>query len=115
MGYSFAIINFHPQTLITQQDLKTRANSVVFNKYRQIKREIAKREQQRRLNWFMSVVKCKAWASKMVKRVRANLAKQKQDEAFQKQNTISVLTGLDRKKDTTKPKSAKTSVSPDKK
>lgn len=80
-GYSFAVINFHPKTLITQQDLKMRANSVVFNKYKQIKREIANREQQRRLNWFMSVVKCKAWATKMVKRVREKIkAREKAEE-----------------------------------
>ena len=44
LGYSFAVVNFHPQTLITQSDLKQRANSMVYNKYKQIKRDIAKRE-----------------------------------------------------------------------
>ena len=44
LGYSFAVVNFHPQTLITQQDLKQRANSMVYNKYKQIKRDMAKRE-----------------------------------------------------------------------
>jgi hypothetical protein len=34
LGYSFAVVNFHPQTLITQQDLKQRANSMVYIKYK---------------------------------------------------------------------------------
>jgi len=44
LGYSFAVINFHPYTLITQQDLKQRANSVVYNKYKLLKVEVRKRE-----------------------------------------------------------------------
>ena len=38
---SFAVCNFHPSTYITQKDLKQRATSVVYGKYKQIKRELA--------------------------------------------------------------------------
>jgi hypothetical protein len=46
---------------------------LVYGKYKQIKRMLEKRERQRRLNWFMSVVKVKAWSTKMLTRVRAKL------------------------------------------
>ena len=42
---SFAVVNFHPSTYITQKDLKQRATSVVYGKYKQIKRELALIEQ----------------------------------------------------------------------
>jgi hypothetical protein len=77
IGYSFAVVNFQPETLITQQDLKFRADSLVYGKYKQIKRLMEKRERQQRLNWFMSVVKARAWTTKVLKRVRARLAERK--------------------------------------
>jgi hypothetical protein len=73
LGYSFAVVNFHPQTLITQQDLKQRANSMVYNKYKQIKRDMAKREQQRRLNWFMAVVRVNTFGHKLLRRAREKI------------------------------------------
>jgi len=88
IGYSFAVINFHPKTLITQQDLKMRTTSVVFSKYKQIKREISARETQRRLLWFMSIVKCKAWAQKMLRRVRKKIEERNKAEAqYSRTNT----------------------------
>lgn len=42
---SYAQVNFHPSTYITQKDLKQRATSVVYGKYKQIKRELALIEQ----------------------------------------------------------------------
>ena len=35
---SYAVVNFHPLTLITQKDLKQRATSVVYSKYKALKR-----------------------------------------------------------------------------
>ncbi len=54
-----------------------RADSLVYGKYKQIKRMMAKRESQRRLNWFMSVVKVKAFTTKMLARARARIAERK--------------------------------------
>jgi ribosomal 50S subunit-recycling heat shock protein len=64
----------------------------VFNKYKQIKRDIAKREQQKRLNWFMSIVKCKAWATKMVKIARRRIQEKriKEQNDVKKQNTLKL-------------------------
>ena len=45
MEQSYAVANFHPSTYITQKDLKMRATSVVYGKYKQIKREFAMVEQ----------------------------------------------------------------------
>ena len=46
---------------------------MVYNKYKQIKRDIAKREQQRRLNWFMSVVRVNSFGRKLLRRARENI------------------------------------------
>ena len=59
---SFAVADFNPNTLITQRDLKLRATSVVYGKYKHIKREFAALEQQRRLNWFKSIVIAKKFS-----------------------------------------------------
>jgi len=62
----YAEANFMESTLITQQDLKQRAQSMAFSKYKQIKREVHKKEAQRRLNWFLSIVKAKKSSYRMV-------------------------------------------------
>jgi len=67
-------------TFITQQDLKKRADSLVFSKYKQIKKEAAKKEAQKRLNWFMSIVKCKAWVNKCKKAVANRKAREAKEE-----------------------------------
>jgi len=69
----YAEANFMESTLITQQDLKQRAQSMAFSKYKQIKREVHKKEAQRRLNWFLSIVKAKKVATVWLARARAHL------------------------------------------
>lgn len=63
---SFAVVDFHPNTLITSKDLKLRATSVVYGKYKHIKHEFAVMENQRRLNWFRSIVIAKKFARLLV-------------------------------------------------
>ena len=46
---------------------------MVYIKYKQIKRDMAKREQQRRLNWFMSVVRVNTFGRKLLRRARDNI------------------------------------------
>ena len=64
---------------------------MVYNKYKQIKRDIAKREQQRRLNWFMSVVRVNSFGRKLLRRGRENIRlknlqkeKERKDQMMQK-------------------------------
>jgi len=45
ISQSAAVINFNPNTYITQKDLKLRATSIVYGKYKQLKREQALYEQ----------------------------------------------------------------------
>ena len=81
LGFSCAVANFKPETLITQHELKARAESLILGKYKQIKRAIAKREQQRRLNWFMSVVMSLKFVKNLKKAVRESReAQQKKKE-----------------------------------
>ena len=81
---SYAVINFHPQTLITQKDLKQRATSVVYSKYKALKRQFAVQEQQRRLNWFRSVVISKQFAKNLLKDARRKLQDQQKRESEQR-------------------------------
>ena len=70
---SYACVNFEPGSLITQKDLKVRATSIVYSKYKQIKREVARKEQQRRLNWFRSIVIAKKFSKQLLIRAKKNL------------------------------------------
>jgi len=70
---SFAVANFHPSTYIMQKDLKLRATSIVYGKYKQIKREYAVREQQRRLNWFRSIVIAKKFSKLLLNKAREKI------------------------------------------
>lgn len=49
-----------------------------------------KRERQRRMNWFMSVVKVKAWTTKMLTRARARIAERKKIEEEQAKQKMKV-------------------------
>ena len=53
---------------------------MAISKYKQIKREVHKKEAQRRLNWFMSIVKAKSVATKWITRVRERLAYEKEKQ-----------------------------------
>lgn len=77
---SYACVNFDPNSLITQKDLKARATSIVYSKYKQIKREVARKEQQRRLNWFRSIVIAKKFSKQLLIRAKKNLNQKKVEE-----------------------------------
>lgn len=89
LGFSFATINFHPNTLITQSDLKQRANSAVYGKYKQIKRELARQEQLRRLNWFRSIVIAKKFAHLIVKRARTEIEAKREEEREKQEEELA--------------------------
>ena len=72
-GVSYSVVNFDKKTLITQQDLKKRTESVAFSKYKEIKRDVAQKEALRRLNWFMSIVRAKSIATKWLSRDKGRL------------------------------------------
>lgn len=69
IGYPYSTLNFHPMTYITQHELKQRANSLAYAKYKLIKRENARKQAKRKLMWIMCIVKCKAFANKLKARV----------------------------------------------
>ena len=73
ISQSYSVVNFHPNSYITQKDLKLRATSVVYGKYKQIKREFAIMEQQRRLNWFRSIVIAKKFSKQLLRRAREKI------------------------------------------
>ena len=73
ISQSYAVANFHPNSYITQKDLKLRATSVVYGKYKQIKREFVIMEQQRRLNWFRSIVTAKKFSKLLLTRAKERI------------------------------------------
>mmetsp|Transcript_23364 Transcript_23364/g.31296 ORF Transcript_23364/g.31296 Transcript_23364/m.31296 type:complete len:120 (-) Transcript_23364:159-518(-) len=77
---SFAVINFNPNTYITQKDLKLRATSIVYGHYKDLKRKAAVHEQQRRLNWFRSIVIAKKFSKMLLSKAKENLDKRRRAE-----------------------------------
>ena len=61
-------------------DLKHRAGSVVYSKYKEIKREINRKEQQRRLNWFRSIVVAKKWTAMLLNQARIDIRVKREQE-----------------------------------
>ena len=53
---------------------------MVYGKYKQIKRELALIEQQRRLNWFRSIVYAKKFARMLLEKARTKLEQQRMKE-----------------------------------
>ena len=85
VGYPFSTLQFHPLTYITQNELKTRANSLAYAKYKLIKREMARKAAKRKLMLIMCIVKCKAFINKLKARVEARRAEKKRIEEELKQ------------------------------
>jgi len=54
---------------VSQHELKARANSLAFARYKLIKREAARRAARRKRLLIMTVVKCKAFANKLKARI----------------------------------------------
>ena len=77
-------MNFHPLTYITQHELKARANSLAYAKYKLIKREQAKKAAKRKLLLIMCIVKCKAFVNKLKARVEMRRAERKKAEDEQR-------------------------------
>jgi hypothetical protein len=69
LGYPYSTFNLHPLSYISQHELKARANSLAYARYKLIKREAARRAARRKRLLIMTVVKCKAFANKMKARV----------------------------------------------
>lgn len=59
---------------------------MVFVKYRQIKRDLSKRDKIRRLNWFLAVVKSKKFGSIWLRKTREKMAKRKEQEEELRRN-----------------------------
>lgn len=69
MGYPYSTYNLHPLSYISQHELKARANSLAYTRYKLIKREAARRMAKKKRLLIMTVVKCKAFATKMKARI----------------------------------------------
>lgn len=66
--YSFAKINFDPRTQLTNKELQIRADSLAFSKYKFEIRERAKYNAKRKFLWFMAIVKCKVFVTRLKKK-----------------------------------------------
>lgn len=84
IGYPFSTLNFHPLTYISQHELKARANSLAYSKYKLVKRENAKKAAKRKLMLIMSIVKCKAFINKLKSKVEQRRAEKRRIEEEQK-------------------------------
>ncbi|CDW77124.1 UNKNOWN [Stylonychia lemnae] len=84
IGYPFSTMNFHPLTYITQHELKARANSLAYAKYKLVKRENAKKAAKRKLLLIMCIVKCKSFVNKLKARVQIRRAEKKKIEEEQR-------------------------------
>jgi hypothetical protein len=85
IGYPYSTLNFHPLTYITQHELKARANSLAYAKYKLVKRENARKAAKRKLMLVMCIVKCKAFVNKLKTRVEVRRAERRRLEEEQKQ------------------------------
>jgi hypothetical protein len=54
---------------VSQHELKARANSLAYARYKLIKREAARKAAKKKRLLIMTVVKCRAFATKMKQRV----------------------------------------------
>ena len=70
LGYPYSSFNLHPLSYISQHELKARANSLAYARYKLIKREAARKMAKKKRLLIMTVVKCKAFATKMKERIK---------------------------------------------
>ena len=80
IGYPYSTINFHPYSYISQHELKARANSLAYAKYKLIKRENARNAAKKKLMLVMTVVKCKSFATKLKARVVLRREQRRKEE-----------------------------------
>jgi hypothetical protein len=60
----------HPLSYVSQHELKARANSLAYARYKLIKRESARKAAKRKRLFFMAIVKSRAFATKLKERVK---------------------------------------------
>ena len=83
LSYPYSTFNLHPLSYVTQHDLKARANSLAYARYKLIKREAAKRTAKKKRLMLMTVVKCKAFANIMKDRIiKARERRRREEEEF---------------------------------
>jgi hypothetical protein len=70
LGYPYSTYNLHPLSYVSQHELKARANSLAYARYKLIKREAARKAAKRKRLFIMAVVKCRAFATKLKERVK---------------------------------------------
>ena len=80
MGYPYSTYNLHPLSYVSQHELKARANSLAYARYKLIKRESARKAAKRKRLFIMSVVKCRAFATKLKERVKKARERRALDE-----------------------------------
>lgn len=84
LTYPYSTFNLHPLSYVTQHDLKARANSLAYSKYKMIKRENAKKMAKKKRLMLMTVVKCKAFANIMKDRILKARERRRREEEEQK-------------------------------
>jgi hypothetical protein len=70
LGYPYSTYNLHPLSYVSQHELKARANSLAYARYKLIKRESARKAAKRKRLFFMAIVKSRAFATKLKERVK---------------------------------------------
>jgi len=69
LGYPYSTFDLHPLSYVSQHELKARANSLAYARYKLIKREAARKAAKRKRLLIMAVVKVKAFIDKLKARV----------------------------------------------
>jgi hypothetical protein len=70
LGYPYSTYNLHPLSYVSQHELKARANSLAYARYKVLKRESARKAAKRKRLFFMAIVKSRAFATKLKERVK---------------------------------------------
>jgi|LauGreDrversion4_2_1035121.scaffolds.fasta_scaffold201939_2 hypothetical protein len=80
LTYPYSTFDLHPLSYVTQHDLKARANSLAYSRYKLIKRETAMKMAKKKRLMIMTVVKCKAFATIMKERIIKARERRKREE-----------------------------------
>lgn len=100
LGYPYSTFNMHPLSFITQHELKARASSLAFSRYKLKKREVANIKAKRKRLLLIIVVLClrfvknlKAnWAKKKIDREAMKIVNERKKKKFEEQKKFEKLT-----------------------
>jgi hypothetical protein len=80
LSYPYSTFDLHPLSYATQHDLKARANSLAYARYKLVKREAARKAAKKKRLMLMTVVRCKAFANKLKAQVLKGRERRRREE-----------------------------------